>query len=163
MLRGPRGLLEPRNRSSISNRDKCLFLPPKWQTGCVAHLGSYSADVGPIFPVVKRPWREADLSLPYSAAIKNAWGCASIPAYGFLIYTGTAVLYLFNDMDVTYDIHRSFSDKLPCFTRHIRFIWKSTALLYTKLHNDTENTLFVPPRRHVTYLLNLFMSLAVMP
>ena len=49
-------------------------------------------------------------------------------------YTRVQLYFTFNDMDVMYDIHRSFSDKLPCFTRHVRLIWKPTALLHTKLH-----------------------------
>jgi hypothetical protein len=49
-------------------------------TGSGAHPASYPMGTGVFSPEVKRPGREADLSPPPSAEVKNAWNCMSAPA-----------------------------------------------------------------------------------
>jgi hypothetical protein len=57
------------------------------QTRSEAHLASYIQWVlGALSPVVKRPGREADNSLPSHAQVKNAWSCTFTPAHVFMAW-----------------------------------------------------------------------------
>jgi hypothetical protein len=68
------------------------------QTGSGAHLASCPMVTGALSPEVKRPGREADHSLPFSAEVKNAWSYISTPPYVFTACSLAKYRGRFNDI-----------------------------------------------------------------
>jgi hypothetical protein len=90
------------------DRIHCCF-----QTHSGAHPASCTLGTAFISSGVERPGREADHSLPSSAAIKNTWSCTSTPPY---IYMAWCLVY-----------HRdNFAFTIGCqlFMQEIRF-WRT--------------------------------------
>jgi hypothetical protein len=52
--------------------------------GVVRHPASYPVGTRDYFSGVKLPGREADLSPPSSAEVKNAWSCTATRQYFFM-------------------------------------------------------------------------------
>jgi hypothetical protein len=73
------------DRGSIWAGVEIFSLRHRVQTGSGAHPASYLMAIRSFPTGVERPGREeADHSSPSSVAVKNAWGCTSIPPYVFM-------------------------------------------------------------------------------
>lgn len=68
---------QQRNRHSIFDMDKRLFLLRSIRTGSRIHPAFCSLCTRAVSLEVERPWREADISTPSSVEVKNEWGYAS--------------------------------------------------------------------------------------
>jgi len=69
------------DRGSFPGRERniYIYLRHRVQAGSGAHPASYPVDTGGTFSGVKRPGRESDHSLPFSAEVKNARSYTSSP------------------------------------------------------------------------------------
>jgi hypothetical protein len=56
-------------------REGIFYLHTCFKTGSGAHTDYCSVGTGVFTSGIKRPWREADHSSPYSAEVMNAWNC----------------------------------------------------------------------------------------